>query len=89
MPEKHSESECIKLDCELTRYGSQFAELLLTSLSTSTAPAAFKHAVVTPIIKKASLDPGDFKILHYRPVSNLKFVSKILEKVAFGEIGST
>jgi len=49
------------------------------SMSTGIFPAAFKHALVRPLLKKASLDPEIFK--NYRPVSNLAFVSKIIEKV--------
>ena len=40
----------------------------------------FKQAHVTPILKKSSLDKEIFK--NYRPVSNLNFISKILEMVA-------
>ena len=39
----------------------------------------FKQAHVTPILKKSSLDKEVFK--NYRPVSNLNFISKILERV--------
>ena len=39
----------------------------------------FKQAVVTPLLKKPGLDPNDLK--NFRPVSNLPFISKILEKV--------
>jgi hypothetical protein len=42
-------------------------------------PQAQKHAIVTPLLKKSSLDPSDLK--NYRPVSNLTFVSKIVEKL--------
>ena len=45
------------------------------SLSTGTVP------LVTPILKKPGLDANDFKKI--RPVSNLPFVSKILERVVF------
>jgi len=34
-------------------------------------------AVVTPLLKKASLEPHEFK--NYRPVSNLSFMSKVVE----------
>jgi hypothetical protein len=37
-----------------------------------------KYALVTPLLKKKSLDPEVLK--NYRPVSNLSFVSKITEK---------
>jgi hypothetical protein len=42
-------------------------------------PQAQKHAIVIPLFKKSSLDPSDLK--NYRPVSNVTFVSKIVEKL--------
>ena len=36
-------------------------------------------ATITPLLKKPSLDPEVLK--HYRPISNLSFLSKILERV--------
>ena len=44
------------------------------SLSSGIVPDCFKHALVKPLLKKASLDPNCLK--HYRPVSNLPFLSK-------------
>ena len=38
-----------------------------------------KQAVIRPLLKKPGLDQNDMK--NFRPVSNLPFVSKILEKV--------
>ena len=49
------------------------------SLTTSTFPSQFKSAIVKPLLKKSSLDPENLK--NYRPVSNLTFVSKIIEKI--------
>ena len=43
-------------------------------------PAELKHAHIKPRLKKSSLDPE--LLSHYRPVSNLPFISKITEKVA-------
>ena len=48
-------------------------KLINCSLSEGVVPADFKKAVVTPLIKKASLPPDDFK--NYRPVSGLCFIS--------------
>jgi len=42
-------------------------------------PAAFKEALVRPLLKKVGLDAGDQK--SFRPVSNLPFLSKLLERV--------
>ena len=49
------------------------------SLEQGKCPNFFKQAHVTAILKKSSLDKEIFK--HYRPVSNLNFISKILERV--------
>jgi len=37
-----------------------------------------KHAVVTPLLKKSGLDADELK--NYRPVSNLTFISKLVER---------
>ena len=42
-------------------------------------PAAFKEALVCPRLKKVGFDAGDQK--SFRPVSNLPFLSKLLERV--------
>ena len=59
-------------------------EIINESLSLGTVPASFKHAVVTPLIKKPTLDPD--VLSNFRPVSNLPFISKILEKVVYCQI---
>ena len=41
--------------------------------------SGFKTAVVSPLIKKATLPANDFK--NYRPVSGLSFMSKLVESV--------
>ena len=56
------------------------------SLSLSTIPQQFKDAVVTPILKKVSLNPEILK--NYRPVSDLPYISKIVEKAASLQIAS-
>ena len=49
------------------------------SLSSHIVPQCFKHALVKPLLKKANLDPNCLK--HYRPVSNLPSLSKVLERI--------
>jgi hypothetical protein len=49
------------------------------SLTTSQVPASFKKAVIRPLLKKPDLDPEVLK--NYRPVSNLPFLSKVLERI--------
>ena len=53
--------------------------IINASLEKRKCPNFFKQAHVTPIIKKSSLDKEIFK--NYRPVSNLNFISKILERI--------
>lgn len=54
------------------------------SLKEALVPESLKTAVVTPLLKKANLDPNVLK--NYRPVSNLSFLSKIIEKVVASRI---
>ena len=53
---------------------------------TSTVPKSFKQASITPLLKKTSLDRNVLK--NYCPVSNLPFLSKILEKVVSKTLSS-
>ena len=56
------------------------------SLSEGVLPLSQRHAIVTPLLKKPSLDPAELK--NYRPVSNLSFVSKIVEKLVSDQLVS-
>jgi hypothetical protein len=49
------------------------------SLKSGVFPTELKSAIVKPLIKKPSLDPNILK--NFRPVSNLSFISKLIEKV--------
>ena len=49
------------------------------SLLFGIVPVSFKHAVVLPLLKKPNLSPEELS--NFRPVSNLPFLSKVLEKV--------
>ena len=55
------------------------ADIVNVSIATGVFPSAFKKALVTPLLKKTTLDANDVK--NYRPVSNLCCVFKIVEKV--------
>ena len=59
-------------------------DIINHSLASGVVPASMKHALVTPLLKKQSLDPNNAK--NYRPVSNLSFLSKVLEKVVAGQL---
>ena len=49
------------------------------SMQSAVVPQDFKQALVNPLIKKQTLCKDDLR--NYRPISNLSFLSKILEKV--------
>lgn len=53
------------------------------SLQSGIFPDSFKKAIVTPIMKKPNAEPT---YSNYRPVSNLSFVSKLIEKAVFKQI---
>ena len=53
--------------------------IINTSLASGTVPASMKRALVTPLLKKPTLDRDVLQ--NYRPVSNLSFLSKVLERV--------
>ena len=50
------------------------------SLQSGIFPTDLKKALVTPLLKKASLDPEIKK--NYRPISNLAFLGKVIERAA-------
>ena len=49
------------------------------SFQNAIVPSAFKHAIVLPVLKKIILQ---LLFKNYRPISNLAYLSKIMEKVA-------
>ena len=53
--------------------------MINASLTSSHVPAEFKHVIVKPLLKKPALDKDILN--NYRPVSNLPFVSKLVERV--------
>ena len=50
-----------------------------SSLSTGIVPKDLKKAIITPLLKKPTADCD--VLSNYRPVSNLAYISKLLEKV--------
>ena len=59
-------------------------KLVNLSLAEGVFPQKFKKAVVTPLIKKASLPNEDLQ--KYRPVSGLCFMSKLVERVVVKQL---
>ncbi|XP_029924039.1 uncharacterized protein LOC115371064 [Myripristis murdjan] len=60
--------------------------IIHSSLTTGIFPSPLKTAAVTPILKKPGADPNNLSNL--RPISNLPFLSKILEKTVASQIHS-
>ena len=56
------------------------------SLAVGCFPSLLKHAVLTPLIKKPSMDPED--LANYRPVSGLPFLSKLVERAVLLQLSS-
>uniref|UniRef100_A0AAY4DRN7 Reverse transcriptase domain-containing protein n=1 Tax=Denticeps clupeoides TaxID=299321 RepID=A0AAY4DRN7_9TELE len=61
-------------------------KIVNSSLSTGHVPSSFKVAVIRPLIKKPDLDRS--QLSNYRPISNLPFISKILEKVVAQQLST-
>ena len=58
--------------------------LVNKSLETGVFPYVWKEANITPLLKKDGLDAEVLK--NYRPVSNLAFISKLVEQVVASRI---
>ena len=54
------------------------------SLSSGTFPTALKHARIIPLLKKSTLDANSFS--SYRPISNLPFLGKVIERIAVSQL---
>src|SRR4029434_8462840 len=65
---------------------SHVLKIINTSLQTGIFPDAFKTAVVKPLLKKPNLDGN--ALTNYRPMSNLPFISKILENIVSVQINT-
>ena len=60
--------------------------LITQSLSSGTFPQELKTALVKPLLKKPNLDP--LILQNYRPISNLQFLSKLLEKTVLSQLNN-
>ena len=67
-------------------FPSAFKSAIVKPLLSGLFPSAFKSAIVKPLLKKTTLNPEILK--NYRPVSNLFFLSKILEKVVLRQLSN-
>ena len=60
--------------------------IINSSLTEGSFPLHFKSAHVCPLLKKPSLNKDSMK--NYRPVSNLSFLSKVLEKAVVNQLNT-
>ena len=58
--------------------------LFSRSLAAGYYPMDFKHAFITPIVKKAGTDASDVR--SYRPITNLSVLSKLFERMVARQI---
>ena len=61
-----------------------YCSIVNFSLYSSIFPDVFKHAEITPLLKKTNLDCN--KLYNYRPISQLPLLSKIIEKIVSRQI---
>ncbi|XDV33545.1 hypothetical protein PO909_003925 [Leuciscus waleckii] len=67
-----------------TSLSKPIALIVNTCLNSGVVPAALKTAAVTPILKKTDCDPTS--LLNYRPISNLPFLAKVMERVVASQL---
>ena len=72
-------------DC-IDEIAPHLCHIVNLSLQSAHVPSDLKMSLVKPLIKKKSLDPDNYK--NYRPVSNLSFLSKLIEKIVCKRIES-
>ena len=61
-------------------------KLFNLSLSSGHVPESFKTSLLTPLLKKPNLDPNVLK--NYRPIANLPFLGKVLERIVTTQLKS-
>ena len=54
------------------------------SLLSGIFPTEFKHACIVPLLKNSSADRDVMQ--NYRPISNLSFLSKVIEKCVYSQV---
>ena len=86
-PLKISRADCIPtwlLVACLDTLVTPLTRLINLSLTTRTFPTNAKVAYVTPLLKKPGLDKTIYA--NFRPISNLSFISKVLERVVLEQL---
>ena len=67
-----------------TVFAPILALLINISITQASLPAKHKRAIIRPCVKKSGLDPTD--PASYRPISNLSFISKLVERVTHKQL---
>ena len=62
----------------------KLTEIVYASLQSGVFPKSLGDAIVTPILKKPSMDKEELK--NYRPVSNIRYLSKVIETVVCSQL---
>ena len=71
------------MECK-AKFVPLITDMVNMSLRESMIPKSLKTALIRPLLKKTGLDSDILK--NYRPVSNLTFISKVIEKVISGRL---
>lgn len=61
-----------------------YIKIINLSFQSAVMPESLKIAMLDPLLKKVNVDSDFFQ--NFRPVSNLKFLSKLVEKVVFVQL---
>ena len=61
-------------------------DMINQSLQTGTFPSSLKSALIIPTLKSSSLDPETLR--NYRPISNLPFLGKVIERIVIQQLMS-
>ena len=72
-------------DC-LPALSPLITQIIKSSFSSGSVPYPLKLVAVTPILKKPGLDPDTMS--NFRPISNLPFLSKLLERVVASQLNA-
>ncbi|XP_076841983.1 uncharacterized protein LOC143486075 [Brachyhypopomus gauderio] len=75
-------SQLVK-DC-FTPLAPLITDIINSSLTSGTVPSPLKLAAITPLLKKPGIGPEDLN--NYRPISNLTFLSKLLERAVANQL---
>ncbi len=68
----------------LTELLPAITTVVITSIQSGEFSSALKVALVTPLLKKPNLDVEELK--NFRPLSNLSFVGKVIERAAINQL---